>query len=322
MPWFDDGTPYVSQRFVDAIGDGIRDAACPVAFINQVVQPITDYTRSVMAHGNVSYVIPGLRQAIVALRNVAWWSEATRPAPAGNAGEPAVPVPVPPVPARHGQWSEDAARRLLAEAGVPVVPARLVTSAGDAARAAAEFGGPVCLKVVSPQILHKTDIGGVLLDVAAAEAPVKTAFEAVTAAAKNVDGATVDGVLVSPMRRGGAELLVGVVRDPHWGPMLAVALGGVFVEVLKDSALAPLPVSPRQARRMLDQLRGRAVLDGVRGAAPADLDALAAVIARTGDLALALGDDLESLEINPLRVDGAAIEALDAVVTWARKDNG
>jgi acyl-CoA synthetase (NDP forming) len=322
VPWFDDGTPYVSQRFVDAIGDGIRDAACPVAFINQVVQPITDYTRSVMAHGNVSYVIPGLRQAIVALRNVAWWSEATRPAPAGNAGEPAVPVPVPPAPARHGQWSEDAARRLLAEAGVPVVPARLVTSAGDAARAAAEFGGPVCLKVVSPQILHKTDIGGVLLDVAAAEAPVKTAFEAVTAAAKNVDGATVDGVLVSPMRRGGAELLVGVVRDPHWGPMLAVALGGVFVEVLKDSALAPLPVSPRQARRMLDQLRGRAVLDGVRGAAPADLDALAAVIARTGDLALALGDDLESLEINPLRVDGAAIEALDAVVTWARKDNG
>ena len=322
VPWFDDGTPYVSQRFVDAIGDGIRDAACPVAFINQVVQPITDYTRSVMAHGNVSYVIPGLRQAIVALRNVAWWSEATRPAPAGNAGEPAVPVPVPPAPARHGQWSEDAARRLLAEAGVPVVPARLVTSAGDAARAAAEFGGPVCLKVVSPQILHKTDIGGVLLDVAAAEAPVKTAFEAVTAAAKNVDGATVDGVLVSPMRRGGAELLVGVVRDPHWGPMLAVALGGVFVEVLKDSALAPLPMSPRQARRMLDQLRGRAVLDGVRGAAPADLDALAAVIARTGDLALALGDDLESLEINPLRVDGAAIEALDAVVTWARKDNG
>jgi hypothetical protein len=322
VPWFDDGTPYVSQRFVDAIGDGIRDAACPVAFINQVVQPITDYTRSVMAHGNVSYVIPGLRQAIVALRNVAWWSEATRPAPAGSAGEPAVPVPVPPPPARHGQWSEDAARRLLAEAGVPVVPARLVTSAGDAARAAAEFGGPVCLKVVSPQILHKTDIGGVLLDVAAAEAPVKTAFEAVTAAAKNVDGATVDGVLVSPMRRGGAELLVGVVRDPHWGPMLAVAFGGVFVEVLKDSALAPLPVSPRQARRMLDQLRGRAVLDGVRGAAPADLDALAAVIARTGDLALALGDDLESLEINPLRVDGAAIEALDAVVTWARKDNG
>jgi succinyl-CoA synthetase beta subunit len=201
------------------------------------------------------------------------------------------------------------------------VPARLVSSAGDAAKAAAEFGGPVCVKVVSPQIPHKTDIGGVLLDVPAEEGAVRDAFEAVTAAAARVDGASVDGVLVSPMRRGGAELLVGVVRDPHWGPMLAVALGGVFVEVLKDSALAPLPVSPGRARTMLDSLRGRAVLDGVRGAAPADLDALAAVIARAGDLALALGDDLESLEINPLRVDGATIEALDAMVTWARKDH-
>jgi succinyl-CoA synthetase beta subunit len=217
--------------------------------------------------------------------------------------------------------SEDGARLLLSAAGIPAVPARLVTTAEDAVTAAAEFGGTVCVKVVSPQILHKTDIGGVRLDVPAGEDDVKDAFLAVTRAAARVDGASVDGVLVSPMRRGGVELLVGVVRDPHWGPMLAVALGGVFVEVLKDSALAPLPVSPGQARRLLDGLRGRAVLDGVRGAAPADLDALAAVIARTGDLALDLGEDLESLEINPLRVDGTTIEALDAVITWTRKDN-
>jgi len=249
---------------------------------------------------------------------VGWWSTATRDAGDSPA---AATVPVPDAALRHGQWSEDAARRLLADAGIPVVPARLVTSADDAAKAAAEFGGPVCLKVVSPQILHKTDIGGVRLDVPAAEAAVREAFDAVTAAAARVDGAVVEGALISPMRRGGTELLVGVVRDPHWGPMLAVALGGVFVEVLKDSALAPLPVTPAQARGLLDGLRGRAVLDGVRGAAPADLDALAAVIARVGDLALALGDDLESLEINPLRVDGRAVEALDAVVTWTRKDN-
>jgi succinyl-CoA synthetase beta subunit len=208
---------------------------------------------------------------------------------------------------------------MLADAGIPVVPARLVTSADDAAKAAAEFGGPVCVKVVSPQIMHKTDIGGVRLDVPASEDAVREAFRAVTTAAALVDGASVDGVLVSPMRRGGTELLVGVVRDPSWGPMLAIALGGVFVEVLQDSALAPLPVTEEQARRMLDRLRGRAVLDGVRGAAPADVEALATVIARTGDLAVALGDDLESLEINPLRVDGTTIEALDAVVTWARK---
>ena len=122
------------------------------------------------------------------------------------------------------------------------------------------------------------------------------------------------------MRRGGTELLAGIVRDPHWGLLLAVAVGGVFVEVLQDSALAPLPVTPQRARGMLDRLRAAAVLHGTRGTVPADLDALAAVIARLGDLAVALGDDLESLEVNPLLVQGSAIEALDAVVTWARKE--
>jgi acyl-CoA synthetase (NDP forming) len=317
VPWIDDGKPYMSQRFVDAIGEGMREAACPAVYINQVMQPVTDYTRSVMARGGVGYVIPGLRQAIVALRNVAWWSDAIRDA--GPDAAPGATVTVPPAAGRRGQWSEEAARRMLADAGIPVVPARLVTSADDAAKAAAEFGGPVCVKVVSPQIMHKTDVGGVRLDVPADEDSVRDAFLAVTAAAALIDGADVDGVLISPMRRGGTELLVGVVRDRQWGPMLAVALGGVFVEVLQDSALAPLPVTPQQARRMLDTLRGRAVLDGVRGAAPADLDALAAVIARVGDLAVALGDDLESLEINPLRADGTTSEALDAVVTWARK---
>jgi succinyl-CoA synthetase beta subunit len=118
------------------------------------------------------------------------------------------------------------------------------------------------------------------------------------------------------MRRGGIELLVGVVRDPGWGPTLAVALGGIFVEVLRDSALSPLPVTPARARHLLESLRGAAVLAGTRGARPADLDRLAATVARVGDLALALGDDLESIEINPLWVDGCEIEALDAVVTW------
>jgi succinyl-CoA synthetase beta subunit len=205
------------------------------------------------------------------------------------------------------------------------VPARLVTSEAGAVAAARAVGGPaehaapLCLKVVSPQIMHKTEIGGVRLDVPPDAGAIGEAYRAVTAAAR-AEGASVEGVLVSPMRRGGTELLVGVVRDPHWGPMLAVALGGVFVEVLQDSALAPLPVTPGQVRRMLGRLRGAAALEGARGTAPADLDALAGVIARLGDLAVALGDHLESLEVNPLLVRGAAIEALDAVVTWTGKD--
>jgi acyl-CoA synthetase (NDP forming) len=281
------------------------------------MQPISGYTRACMERGGVPYAIPGLRQAVVALRNVAWWSQASRPLPAEPAG-PAVPAVAAAAATgeRHGEWSEEAARRLLAAAGIPVVPAQLAASAQEAAKAAAAYGVPVSVKVVSPQVTHKTDIGGVRLGVPPDEAAVTAAYTAVTAAAAAVGGAAVEGVLVSPMRRGGTELLVGVVADPLWGPVLAVALGGVFVEVLKDSVLAPLPLSQQGARQLLGRLRGRAVLEGVRGSAPADLDALAAVIARVGDLALALGDDLAALEVNPLRVDGDVIEALDALVTW------
>jgi acyl-CoA synthetase (NDP forming) len=311
IPWIDTGRPYLGQMFVDAIGAGMRAASCPTAYVNQVMQPVTGYTRASMEKGGVPYVIPGLRQAVVALRNVAWWSEATRTT---RAQAPPAPVPVPEPARRRGKWSEHDARALLGDAGIPVVPARLAGSAAEAVKAAADFGGLLSVKIVSADILHKSDTGGVVLDVPADEEAVRAAYRAVIAAAP--DGARIDGVLVSPMRRSGTELLVGVVRDPQWGPVLAVAIGGLFVEVLRDSALAPLPVTPGQAGRLLDRLRGRAVLDGVRGAAPADRDALTAVIARIGDLALALGDALESLEINPLLVDGARIEALDAVVTW------
>jgi len=341
LPWIDTGRPYMGQMFVDAIGAGMRAASGPTAYINQVMQPVTGYTRATMEHGGVPYVIPGLRQAVVALSNVAWWSEAIRvsgglgPAAAGGQGNRVVPpgasrapdavpapepepVPVPPPGQRRGKWSEHAARTLLSNAGIPVVPARLAGSADQAVKAAADLGGPLAVKLASADVLHKSDIGGVRLDVPPDEAAVRAAYQAVIAAAP--PGAQVDGVLISPMRRGGTELLVGVVTDPQWGPVLAVAIGGLFVEVLQDSALAPLPVTPGQAGRLLDRLRGRAVLDGARGAPPADRAALTAVIARIGDLALALADDLQSLEVNPLLAAGARIEALDAVVTW--KEHG
>jgi acyl-CoA synthetase (NDP forming) len=319
VPWVDEGRPYMGQMFVDAIGAGIQAASCPTAYINQVVQPVTDVTRASMEHGRVPYVIPGLRQAVVALHHVAWWSQATQPRAVAAAAEP-VPVPAP--DQRRGQWSENAARRLLSDAGIPVVPARLARSADEAVRAAADIGGPLAVKIVSAGILHKNDIGGVRLDVEADEDAVRAAYQDVTeAAARAGGGARVEGVLISPMRHGGTELLVGVVRDPQWCPVLAVAVGGVFVEVLQDSALAPLPVTPAQAEALLGRLRGRAVLGGVRGAAPADQKALTEVIARIGDLALALGDDLTSLEVNPLLVDGARIEALDAVVTWTAEED-
>jgi len=327
LPWADpgsDGRPYHGQVFVDAIGAGMRAASCPTAYINQVMQPVTDYTRASMEHGQVRYVIPGLRQAMVALRNVAWWSDVTRSPVTAAETAPSRPVPVPAPDERRGQWSEHQARCLLSDAGIPVVPALLARSADEAVMAAAKISRPLAVKTASAGIVHKSDIGAVRLGVPSDEAAVREAYRAVTAAAASArpgaaasarPGAAAD-VLISPMRTGGTELLVGVVRDPMWGPVLAVAVGGIFVEVLQDSALAPLPVTPAQARRMLGTLRGHALLDGARGGTPADLAALSVVVARIGDLAVALGDELESLEVNPLWVDGATVEALDAVVTW------
>ena len=119
------------------------------------------------------------------------------------------------------------------------------------------------------------------------------------------------------MRSGGLELIVGVARDEHWGLTLAVGLGGVLVHVLDDTALRTLPVDEADVRQMLSELRGSAVLDGVRGSKPVDRDALASAILGIARLAERLGDDLESLEVNPLRVEGPTIEALDASVIWA-----
>jgi succinyl-CoA synthetase beta subunit len=168
---------------------------------------------------------------------------------------------------------------------------------------------------VSPDILHKSDIGGVRLDVGVDD--VEAAFHEVIEAGRKVAGARVDGVMISPMVGAGAELLVGIVRDEQWGPMLAIAIGGIFVEILNDSALASVPVSPRRVKEMLKSLKGFGLLDGARGVVPADLDSLSRTIADIGDLAVQLGEQLEGLEINPLWVSGTEIYALDAAITLA-----
>jgi len=132
--------------------------------------------------------------------------------------------------------------------------------------------------------------------------------------------ARLDGVIIAPMRSGGLEMLVGVRRDPTWGPVIAVGFGGVLVEMLADVAITPLPVNEHQAKALLKGLRGAKLLDGFRGSPPADIDRLAQVIVAIGDAALSLGGGLAELEVNPLRVAGAEIEALDGLVVWQEEN--
>lgn len=128
--------------------------------------------------------------------------------------------------------------------------------------------------------------------------------------------ATIDGIVVAPMRDSGLELFVGTLRDPDWGPVLAVGLGGIWVEALRDTSLRLLPVTVSDVKDMLSELRGAALLDGWRGAPASDRNALAEAVVAIGNAALALGPELVSLEVNPLRVAGSSVEALDALAVW------
>ncbi|MWB78750.1 CoA-binding protein [Pseudooceanicola sp. 216_PA32_1] len=218
---------------------------------------------------------------------------------------------------------EAAAKARLAQAGIPALPEEVAPTAADAARIAGGMGFPVVLKIVSPQIAHKTEVGGVALnlpDAASVEAEAARMLRDIPA---KVPGAVIEGVLVSSMAGEGVELIVGTHRDPSMGPMVMVGLGGILAEVLKDVALARAPVTVAEALAMLSRLRGAPLLDGVRGRPGVDKHAVAEVIARLSVLAAANAGTIESIEINPLlaRPDGAV--ALDALILPVKgADNG
>jgi acyl-CoA synthetase (NDP forming) len=289
----------------------------PVPVISMEFLPTdqTAFSREFRRSEGAPYVVDSLTRGIPALAKTIWWSglrRASRETAEPAAGAPAIAG----VPAPHGEWSERQVGELLGANGVPVIPQLLVTSAGGAARAAEETGFPVALKVSAPGLAHKTDVGGVVLHVGSAEA-AEQAYEAiVTAVSAAAPGTPIEGVLVSPMRAEGVDLLVGIVRDGTWGLTLVVGLGGIWVEVLADSAVRALPVTPGEVREMLTELKSFPLLTGARGAEPVDLGELSRVIARIGDIAVALGDDVAELEVNPLRAAGPRIEVLDALVRW------
>jgi succinyl-CoA synthetase beta subunit len=207
-------------------------------------------------------------------------------------------------------WSEAQARDLLAAAGIPVVPGHVARSADEAVDAARSLGTPVALKISSADVAHKSDIGGVVLNLSGDDA-VRDGYAQVVASARPHGGGT--AVLVTSMRAGGVEMLAGVTMDASFGPVLAVGLGGIWVETLRDTSLRLLPADPAEVGRMLIELRGLPLLQGGRGGTAADLDALARVIAAIGDLACSV-PGLQALEVNPLWVHGGQIEALDVLV--------
>jgi acyl-CoA synthetase (NDP forming) len=296
---------------LEVIATGLRAAGDRGVLIDQTFGEIDAFTAAALEEIGVPHALTGLRDAVDAIGGAMRWSAWLKRARSARQDESELELDD-----RGGSWSEARALRLLAEHGLPVAPSLLVGTRDEAVAAARELGHPVVLKVVSPDILHKSDIGGVALDLRTDD-EVRDAFERVTAAGAGVGGARVEGALVAPMRRGGLELIVGAIRDPHWGLALAVGFGGVWVHVADDTSLRILPVGESDVREMIDELRGRPLLDGVRGLPAADVDRLVDTIVAFACLAERLGPRLSSIEINPLHIEGATVEALDAVVVWS-----
>ena len=231
---------------------------------------------------------------------------------------PAAPT-LPPVTLPDAAPNEAEAKRILAASGVPMVPERAATTVEAALDAAREIGFPVVLKLLSPDILHKSEIGGVLLGIAD-EAALRAGFATLMArAADRAPGARVDGVLVAKQVAGAVEMAIGVVRDPVFGPVVMVGLGGVFIEVFRDVAFRRCPVTETEAEAMIRALRGFPLLDGARGRPKADVAALAGAVAALSRFGAAAGPRLLSAEINPLMVlpDGQGALAADAVIEVA-----
>jgi acetate---CoA ligase (ADP-forming) len=310
----DEAVAVALETRVDWLAQRMASAPIPVIPAGTTCVDVSGYGRGLLTQHGIN-ILGGLDVGMIALGHALRWLENRgRVRPGLTPVTPVTPVAAPAgAQPAAGLWSEAAARRLLAAAGVPVVPGELAGSAGDAVAIARKVGLPVALKICSAQITHKSDVGGVVLGLGS-EAEVRAGYEKVRAAGEAVPGASIDGVLVTPMRTGGTELLAGVTMDPTFGPVLAVGLGGIWVEILKDTSLRVLPVDAAEVKRMLGELRGWPLLQGARGAAPANLDAVAEAIAGLGRTALSLNGALRALEVNPLWVDGDQVEALDVLV--------
>ncbi|UPK01047.1 acetate--CoA ligase family protein [Bradyrhizobium sp. 170] len=208
------------------------------------------------------------------------------------------------------------AKRALADAGIPVLAERLVSNADAAARAASEIGFPVVLKIASPDLPHKTEVGGVAIGLRS-EAEVRQAHaEMLRRVAAKAPRAVIDGVIVAPMAQGLSELILGSRIDPVFGPIVMVGLGGIFAEIVQDTAVEMAPVSETRAMAMLTSLKAFAVLNGARGRHRADIEAAARTIAALSRFAVAHAETVSEIDINPLllKAEGEGAVALDALL--------
>lgn len=218
----------------------------------------------------------------------------------------------------HKVITEELSKSILKTYGVKVPPFALVTSAEDAAKQAKKIGFPLVMKVVSPQILHKTDVGGVKVGLDNVN-DVKKTFKDMYGRLSKKKGVEVKGILLEKMVPKGVELIVGVQNDPQFGPVIMVGLGGIMTEVMKDVAFRMLPISTSDAKSMLNELKGSALLKGFRGSEPIDTNMVAQMLVQIGKLGVENADYINSIDFNPVIVYPKSHFVVDAKIILNNK---
>jgi len=208
---------------------------------------------------------------------------------------------------------EPEAKTLCQEYGIPVTRFKVAASPEEAGKFAQEIGYPVVLKIISPDVIHKFDVGGVLLNLKS-KSEVKEAYETIMKSVKkHKPDAQIVGVLVQEMAPASTEVIVGSTKDPQFGPALMFGLGGIFVEVLKDVTFRIAPITESDAREMITEVKAYPILKGYRGQPPADIDAIVNILLSTSKLVM---DHLEikELDLNPIMVYEKGAKTVDARV--------
>jgi acyl-CoA synthetase (NDP forming) len=207
--------------------------------------------------------------------------------------------------------NEVEAKELLKKAGIPVIETRLAKTKKEAVLLSKELGFPVVIKIISPDIVHKSDVGGVVLGLSSAAQVGRAYSQVISSVKENLPDARIKGISVQKMAPPGVEIIIGMNRDPQFGPAIMFGLGGVLVEVLKDVAFRLVPVSRLDAAEMVREIKGYALLQGYRGQEPVDIKRLEEVIVKVSEF-IEDNPQIEELDLNPLVASGDSIVAVDA----------
>ncbi len=309
---------YTDPRLIDDILNIYRSSSKPLVFFPVWADssPFAQETIARVRREGIP-IIPEATDAARAMAALVRYGEKRR----SSALEPGAGPDIPESSAekaKHilckGALTECEAKQVLAAYGIPVTREGLAASAEEAVLLARRIGFPVALKVQSPDIPHKTEAGGIRLNLRT-ETDVREAYDAIMRDARaHVPSAAVSGMLVQEMVEGGVETIVGITRDPVFGPCLMFGLGGIFVEVLQDVSFRVAPLSGFDAEEMIREVKGARVLEGVRGRPGSDRKALLDAILRISRLASDFADEIEALDINPLVVFPRGVRVVDALI--------